>query len=81
MARDLIISLVKNQILIIHQPKKLKAMKKLIQLIPLVGMVIAPMSQDAKSFIQRYTRQDGFSVVTIGKPAMKMISHFIKASE
>jgi len=57
-------------------------MKKLIQMI-LTGKMIASMSlnaqQDAKSFVQQYKKQDGFTVITIGKPAMSMISLFAKA--
>ena len=57
-------------------------MEKLIQMI-LTGTMIASMSlnaqQDAKSFVQQYKKQDGFTVITIGKPAMSMISLFAKA--
>ena len=57
-------------------------MKKLIQMI-LTGTMIATMSlnaqQDAKNFVQRYKNQDGFTVLTIGKPAMNMFSLFVKS--
>ena len=57
-------------------------MKKLIQMI-LAGTIIASMSlnaqQDAKSFVRQYKKQDGFTVIAIGKPAMTMISLFAKA--
>ena len=56
-------------------------MKKLIQLI-LAGIMIVPMSlnaqQDSKKFVGQYKKQDGFTVVTIGKPVMTMLSLFAK---
>ncbi len=58
-------------------------MKKIFQLI-LVGMMIVPMSlnaQDTKSFVKQYKKQDGFTVVSLGKPAMRMISLFAKAGK
>ena len=57
-------------------------MTKLVKL-TLIGMMLAPMSlnaqQGAKSFVEQYKKQDGFTVVTIGKPAMRMIYLFAKA--
>jgi len=57
-------------------------MKKLFQLI-FTGMMIVPMNlqaqQDAKSFVRQYKKQDGFTVITISKPAMSMISLFAKS--
>jgi len=59
-------------------------MKKLVQMI-LTGTMIVSMSlnaqQDAKSFVQQYKKQDGFTVITIGKPMMSMVSLFAKASK
>jgi len=58
-------------------------MKKLIQMI-LTGTMIVSMSlnaqQDAKNFVQQYKKQDGFTVISIGKPAMCMLSLFAKTS-
>jgi hypothetical protein len=58
-------------------------MKKIFQLI-LVGIMIVPMSlnaQDTRSFVKQYRKQDGFTAVTIGKPAMRIISLFAKAGK
>ena len=59
-------------------------MKKITQLI-LAGMMIISMNlnakQDTKSFVKQYKNQDGFTVVTIGKPAMKLINLFAKMSD
>lgn len=55
-------------------------MKKLIQLI-LAGMMLAPMSlnaQDTKSFVKQYKKQHDFTVVTLGKPVMRMLNLFTK---
>ena len=58
-------------------------MKKFVQL-TLLGMMIVSLSvnaqQDAKSFVQQYKNQDGFTVITIGKPAIRMASLFVRAS-
>ena len=58
-------------------------MKKLIQLI-IAGMMIVSVNlnaqQNTRCFVQQYKKQEGFTVITIGKPAMKMISLFAKAS-
>ena len=59
----------------------LKVMTKLIQL-TLIGMMIVPMSlnaqQDAKCFVNQYKKQDGITVISIGKPVMKMVGFFAK---
>ena len=59
-------------------------MKKLVKFI-LIGMALAPMSlnaqQDAQSFVERYRKYDGFTLVTIEKPAMKMISFLVQAGK
>ena len=59
-------------------------MKKLIQMI-LAGMMILPMSLNAqhnpKCFIKQYKNQNGFTVITFGKPAMNMISLIAKAGD
>ena len=59
-------------------------MKKLIQL-TLAGMMFATMSlsaqQDTKSFVKQYQKQDGFTTVTIGKPAMRMLSLFARIGD
>ena len=59
-------------------------MKKLIQLI-LAGIMILPMSlnaqNNAKSFVQQYKKQEGFTVVTIGKPVMKILRLFENAMD
>ena len=59
-------------------------MKKLIQLI-FAGMMILPMSlnaqQNPKCFVKQYKNQNGFTVITFGKPAMNMISLIAKAGD
>ena len=59
-------------------------MKKLIQLI-IAGMMILPVSlnaqQNPKCFIKQYKKQNGFTVITIGKPAMNMFSLIAKAGD
>jgi hypothetical protein len=61
--------------------KKVKNMKKLINLI-LIGIMMVPMSinaqQDTKSFVQQYKHKDGFTVVNIGKPAIRMVGMIAK---
>ena len=56
-------------------------MKKLVQM-TLVGMMFVSMSlnaqQDTKSFVQQYKKQDGFTVITLGKPAITMVSLFAR---
>ena len=59
-------------------------MRKIIQLM-IAGLMIVSLNlnaqQDAKSFVKQYKKQDGFTVVSIGKPAMKLMSLFAKASD
>jgi hypothetical protein len=61
--------------------------KKIFRLI-LAGIMIAMSmssmsmnlnAQDIKCFVKQYKKQDGFTVVTVGKPVMKMIGLFAKA--
>jgi len=59
-------------------------MKRIIQLI-LVGFMIAPIGakaqQSAKCFVQQYKRQEGFTVVTLGRPMMSFAGLFAKAAK
>ena len=37
--------------------------------------------QDTKSFVKQYQKQENFTTVTIGKPAMRMLSLFAKSAD